>query len=178
MGALTLPNTPDRRRAVYVRPPRPDDEKTFLAAVRASKPLHGAWVTPPATPARYRDYLARMALPNNQAFLALHRDTEGLVGVMNITNMVMGGFRSAFLGYYAFADHAGQGLMQAGMRLMLRQAFTRLKLHRLEANIQPDNAPSIALVKACGFRLEGYSPRYLKINGRWRDHERWAIVAD
>ncbi len=173
-----MTTTPDRRRAVYVRPPRLDDEKAFIAAARASKTLHAGWVNPPDTRARFRDYVSRMALPNNQAFLVVHRDTEGLVGVMNITNMVMGGFRSAFLGYYAFADHAGQGLMQAGMRLMLRQAFTTLKLHRLEANIQPTNAASIALVKACGFRLEGYSPRYLKINGRWRDHERWAIVAD
>lgn len=165
-------------RTVYIRPPRLDDEKAFLAAARASRQLHGAWVIPPTTPIRYRDYLVKMALPNNQAFLVVHRETEALVGVLNITNMVMGGFRSAFLGYYAFAGYAGQGLMQAGMRLMLRQAFTRLKLHRIEANIQPDNAPSIALAKRCGFQLEGYSPRYLKINGRWRDHERWAIVAD
>jgi [ribosomal protein S5]-alanine N-acetyltransferase len=61
------------------------------------------------------------------------------------------------------------------MHLVLREAFTRLDLHRLEANIQPANARSIALAKRCGFALEGFSPRYLKIGGRWRDHERWAI---
>ena len=60
----------------------------------------------------------------------------------------------------------------------MRHAFRRLKLHRLEANIQPTNAPSIGLARACGFAREGYSPRYLKIGGRWRDHERWAILAD
>jgi ribosomal-protein-alanine N-acetyltransferase len=60
---------------------------------------------------------------------------------------------------------------------VVRHAFRRLRLHRLEANIQPGNAPSVALAKACGFTREGYSPRYLKIAGRWRDHERWAIVA-
>jgi ribosomal-protein-alanine N-acetyltransferase len=57
-------------------------------------------------------------------------------------------------------------------------AFTRLELHRLEANIQPANLASITLVKRLGFHLEGLSPRYLKIAGHWRDHERWALLAD
>jgi ribosomal-protein-alanine N-acetyltransferase len=167
-----------RRHPVYVRQPTLDDQKAFITAARASRSLHGAWVSAPDTPARYRDYLSKMALPANHAFLVVHRGSEGLVGVLNITNIIMGGFRSAFLGYYAFAGYEGQGLMKLGMQQMLRQAFGRLKLHRIEANIQPGNAPSIALAKSCSFQLEGYSPRYLKIAGRWRDHERWAIVAD
>jgi ribosomal-protein-alanine N-acetyltransferase len=68
--------------------------------------------------------------------------------------------------------------MRAGLELGLRFAFGPLGLHRLEANIQPGNESSVALVKGAGFRLEGYSPRYLKIAGRWRDHERWAILAE
>ena len=62
--------------------------------------------------------------------------------------------------------------MTEALTLVLREAFGTQKLHRLEANIQPGNAPSIALVKRLGFELEGMSPRYLKIGGRWRDHER------
>ena len=169
---------PTVRNIVYIRPPQPEDEKAFIAAARASRSLHGAWVSPPSTPARFRDYLTRMALPANHAFLVLHRDSGALVGVFNLTNIIMGGFRSGYLGYYAFAGSEGQGLMKAGLKLVLRQAFTALKLHRMEANIQPTNTASTALAKSCGFKLEGYSPRYLKINGRWRDHERWAIVAD
>ena len=57
-------------------------------------------------------------------------------------------------------------------------AFTNLRLHRVEANIQPDNEASRRVAVANGFRLEGYSPRYLKIGGRWRDHERWCALAD
>jgi ribosomal-protein-alanine N-acetyltransferase len=67
--------------------------------------------------------------------------------------------------------------MREALEAIVRHAFRVMKLHRLEANIQPGNRASIALAKSCGFRKEGFSPRYLKIGGRWRDHERWAIVA-
>ncbi len=101
-----------------------------------------------------------------------------MVGVYNVSQIYYGHLRSAYLGYYAFTPFSGQGYMSEGIRLTLRHAFGPLKLHRLEANIQPENEPSRALVKGAGFRLEGYSPRYLKIGGRWRDHERWAILAE
>lgn len=99
------------------------------------------------------------------------------MGYVEITQIVRGLFCSAYLGYYAFAEHARQGLMAEGLQQVVRLAFTKLKLHRLEANIQPENLASIALVRSCGFHKEGHSPRYLKIRGRWRDHERWAILA-
>ncbi|MBX9901547.1 MAG: GNAT family N-acetyltransferase [Burkholderiaceae bacterium] len=97
--------------------------------------------------------------------------------MVNVTNTVLGAFRSAYLAYYVFAGHEGRGIMREGLTAVVRHAFKNMKLHRLEANIQPDNLRSIRLVQACGFSLEGYSPRYLKIGGRWRDHERWAILA-
>ena len=68
--------------------------------------------------------------------------------------------------------------MKDGLAQVITHAFKTMKLHRLEANIQPGNQPSKALVKKLGFRREGFSPRYLKINGRWRDHERWAILSE
>jgi [ribosomal protein S5]-alanine N-acetyltransferase len=61
---------------------------------------------------------------------------------------------------------------------VLAESFGRLGLHRVEANIQPDNAASIALVRRCGFEREGFSPRYLRIGGAWKDHERWAIRSE
>jgi ribosomal-protein-alanine N-acetyltransferase len=101
-----------------------------------------------------------------------------LVGVINVSEMVRGNFQSAYLGYYAFEPHSGRGLMRRGMALVINRAFGRLGLHRLEANIQPGNTASIELVRRLGFRREGYSPRYLKINRRWKDHERWALLAE
>jgi hypothetical protein len=102
---------------------------------------------------------------------------RGNSGVI-LSQIVRGAFQSAYLGYYANADHAGKGLMSEAMELILDLSFGPLALHRLEANIQPGNAPSIALARRAGFRLEGYSPRYLLIGGRWRDHERYAITAE
>jgi ribosomal-protein-alanine N-acetyltransferase len=64
------------------------------------------------------------------------------------------------------------------MPLVLRHIFIILKLHRVEANIQPGNAASLALVARAGFSREGYSRRYLKVGGRWRDHERWALLVE
>ena len=101
-----------------------------------------------------------------------------IVGSINLSQIFMGGFRSAYLGYYICAPFAGLGYMSEGLRLMLRYSFRQLKLHRLEANIQPRNKASIALVKRAGFVREGYSRRYLKIGGQWRDHERWAILTE
>ena len=118
-----------------------------------------------------------MARPENCALFVCHRDTRQIVGVINISNIVLGLFRSGYLGYYAFAGFERQGFMREGLHASVRHAFKLLKLHRVEANIQPGNAASIALVKSCGFSREGYSPRYLKIGGRWRDHERWAKLA-
>jgi ribosomal-protein-alanine N-acetyltransferase len=162
----------------YLRAPTARDERRFLDLVRASKKLHGGWVSPPATSKAFRDYLARMRKEDCEAFLVCRREDDEIVGVINASQIFRSSFRSAYLGFYAFAQHAGGGYMTEGLGLVLRHAFGPMNLHRLEANIQPANVRSIALVKRCGFRLEGFSPRYLKIGGRWRDHERWAILAE
>ena len=142
-----------------------------------SQALHRPWTHAPATPAEFRAYVERMQQPENCAHMVCHGDMESIVGVINLTNIVMGSFRSGYLGYYVFAGHERQGIMRAGLLAAVRHAFKVLKLHRLEANIQPANTASVALVASCGFLKEGCSPRYLKIAGRWRDHERWAITA-
>jgi ribosomal-protein-alanine N-acetyltransferase len=163
---------------VFVRPPAREDEREFLGAMRASRTLHRPWLYAPQTAEDFREYLVRAMRPTSEFFLACRLEDDALVGFLNLGEIVRGGFQSAYLGYGGVAAHAGRGYMTEALELVLGETFTRLGLHRVEANIQPGNAASIALVRRVGFELEGLSPRYLKIGGRWRDHERWAILSE
>ena len=101
-----------------------------------------------------------------------------ITGFFNLSQIVRRRLQSAYLGYAVGQPFAGQGYMRAGIELVLRHAFTGLQLHRIEANIQPGNANSLALARGAGFRREGSRRGNPKIGGRWRDHERWAILAE
>ncbi len=167
-----------RGTRVHLRPPQMADCDEFLQAVKRSRRLHRGWVSPPSTPAAFRTYLGRASKQEFRSFFVCRNDSGAIVGVFNISQIYYGAFQSAYLGFYAMQGHHAQGLMKEGLALVLCAAFGKLKLHRLEANIQPTNARSEELVKSLGFRLEGFSPRYLKIAGRWRDHNRWAILRE
>lgn len=165
------------RSRVVIRHPTPADEAQFLAKARGSRTLHRPWATPPTTRAQFRRFLGDARDERRRTWLVCLRGGREIVGVVSVSEIVRGSFRSAYLGYYVFAGFERQGLMRAGLKAVVRHAFRVDRLHRLEANIQPTNRASLALAKSCGFVKEGYSRRYLKIGGRWRDHERWAIVA-
>jgi len=162
----------------FLRRPALADQREFLARARASRALHRNRIEPPLTPARFARFLARAEHPSHEIHLLCRRDDGAICGVVNLTDIARGGLQEATLGYYAFAPHAGQGYMTEGVQLVLRRAFVRLRLHRVEAGVQPDNTASIALVRRVGFREEGYSPRLVRIAGRWRDHVRFAIDVD
>jgi ribosomal-protein-alanine N-acetyltransferase len=164
--------------AVSLSPPSRSDRADFLKAVWESRALHGEWVSPPDTRGAYAAYLSRLKSGRNEAFLVRDEEDGGLVGVVNVSEIVRGDFQSAYLGYYAFAAKAGRGLMTAGLLALVRHAFRELGLHRLEANVQPRNTRSIKLAERCGFRHEGLSRHYLRINGIWQDHERYAITVE
>ena len=149
----------------------------FLDAVVRSRKLHRHWAAPPATVVALRESLKRLRGAQHLGYWVCTEDGE-LAGVININEIVRGVFCSGYLGYYAFVPHNGRGHMKRGLSAVLTEAFVRHRLHRLEANIQPNNEASRQLVERLGFRLEGFSPRYLKLAGRWRDHERWAITVE
>jgi ribosomal-protein-alanine N-acetyltransferase len=168
----------DRGELVHVRHPGSGDREQFLARATASERLHQPWVYPPLDDDAFAEYLRRLRRADDAGFLVCRNDDRAIAGVVNLNQIFLGNFRNAYLGYYLFTPFEGNGLMTEGVRLVMRHAFGPLGLHRLEANIQPANTASIALVKRLGFRREGLSPRYLKIGARWRDHERWAVLSD
>ena len=151
--------------------------KQFLEAVARSAALHEPWISPPSTMGTFCDFVEKRGGNRDISYVAV-QDNLDLVGCINLNEIVRGAFQSAFLGFYGFMPYAGQGLMKQAMRLVLAEAFTTLGLHRLEANVQPKNERSKGLVKSLGFRREGCSLRYLQIDGKWCDHERYAITAE
>jgi [ribosomal protein S5]-alanine N-acetyltransferase len=164
--------------AVELRAPEAADREAFIAAMQASAELHRPWVTPPVTAPEFDAWLTRAARADFDANLAVRADDGAIIGYFNISQIIRGPLQSAFLGYGGVAEWSGGGYMTAALRLVVERAFTDLALHRIEANIQPANAASIALVERCGFVREGFSERYLKIGGHWRDHARFAIRAE
>lgn len=143
-----------------------------------SRRLHHPWVSPPTTGGGFDRWLAWSRRRDVKSLLVCRLDDRAITGVFTLSQIFRRGFQNAYLGYYAGMTSAGQGYMTEGLQLVLRHVFADMKLHRLEANVQPENVASIALVKRSGFRLEGFSPRYLKVAGRWRDHQRWAMTSD
>ena len=167
-----------RGELVHLIAPTRYQADDFVAMTTASRAYHEPWVYPATDESRYRSYLSRLERGNSFGFLVYRNEDSTLAGVININDIVMGGFRCGSLGYYGAAMFAGRGCMTEGLALVLDQAFTAIELHRVEANIQPDNAASLGLVRRVGFRKEGFSPAFLKIGGVWRDHERWALLAE
>lgn len=172
-----MPTAPGIALPLRLRPPEPEDAGPFLQAVAGSRRLHAGRVSPPDTRALFRTWLERIADGSYYGHLLL--DAEGrLLGVINLSEVIRGGYQSAYLGYYVFAGHECQGVMSRGLRMVLPRAFGAYRLHRLEAAVQPGNIASRRLVENLGFRREGLALRSVKIGGRWRDHERWALTAE
>ena len=163
---------------VFLRAPCAGDAEELVALNRASRRLHRGLVSPPVEPEQFAAFLKRCRQADSACFLVCRVEDGRIVGALSLSQIARGNFQSAYMGYYTGEPYAGRGYMTEAVGLALRYAFETLKLHRVEANIQPGNLASIALVERAGFVKEGYSRRYLKIGGRWRDHERWAVLAE
>jgi ribosomal-protein-alanine N-acetyltransferase len=101
-----------------------------------------------------------------------------LAGQVTIDNVVRGALRSGNLGYWIDRSVAGRGMASLAVALVCDHAFGAGGLHRLQADIRPENLPSQGLVERLGFRREGLLRRYLDIDGDWRDHYTYALLAE
>ncbi len=154
------------------------DEEEYLGLVRVSLDLHHPWISLPGTVEGFRALVGRYDRSDDECLLVRVRETGAIAGAVHLNSVIRGRFQNASIAYAAFAPTVGQGYMSEAMALLIKYAFEELRLHRLDAQIQPGNKDSIKLVQRYGFRMEGLSPDLLFIDGAWRDHERWAITAD
>lgn len=161
---------------VRLRPLKPHDGPTFIQAVERSAALHSPWVTPPATVAKFEEYVASTG--QERMKLGVWSAHEQLAGVVNVNAIIRGAFQNGSLGFYVFEGFQRRGYMSTALRQCIRLAFLEHGLHRLEANIQPGNHASRHLVARLGFRSEGVAKRLLNVGGIWQDHERFALTAD
>ena len=167
-----------RGTRVHIFAPSRDCADDFIEFTTANEAFHQPWVFPATDAGTFRAYLERLEDGRARGFVVARTADDAIVGVINVNDIIRGGFSSASLGYYGSAAHACRGYMTEALGLVLDQAFDVIGLHRIEANVQPANANSLALIARLGFRKEGFSPRFLQIDGAWRDHERWAILAE
>ena len=163
---------------VWLQAPAMEHGREFIRVMRESRALHHPWVSAPSDPKAWRSYIDRLQRDEEAGFLIRRHVGNEICGVVNLNIITYDALCSAYLSYYAVQEFATRGYMKEGLQLLIDLAFGEMGLHRLEANIQPGNENSIRLAESLGFECEGYSPRYLKINGKWCDHERWALLAD
>jgi RimJ/RimL family protein N-acetyltransferase/predicted kinase len=174
--------------AVTVRPIQHGDVEPYRRAVGMSRERLARW-----NPVDPDDIVRHLTAQSDlhRTFLVLAKDPcgeHGVVGKINVTNVVRGRFQSAALGYDSYDPYAGRRLFREGLGLVVGVAFTPreaggMGLHRVEASVQPGNVASAGVLRSLGFRHEGFTPRMLRLGGPdgredWRDHERYAVTAD
>ena len=170
---------------VYVRVASIDDHKSW-AAVREDSWSHltaweDRWPSEDLNLSAFRLRLRRndkrirqgSALP----MLIFRQSDHQLVGGVTASNFRFGAARAATLGYWVGRSFTRRGYGRAAILALLSHLFETLELNRVEAACQPENLPSKSLLKACGFQYEGVAREYLLINGKWRDHEIYALTA-
>lgn len=174
-----------RKGPLILRHPRWADYDIWAQLRRDSaaflQPWEPEWTDSHLTRGSYRLRLNRFKkmLHSDRAYLfhIFRADTDAMVGACNLTHIERGAAQSAKLGYWIAQKHTNRGYGLGAVRALSRFGFERLGLHRIEAAVQPDNAPSIRVLEKAGFMREGVARGYLKIDGKWADHVIYARVS-
>jgi ribosomal-protein-alanine N-acetyltransferase len=177
---------------VLLRPYRRSDARAWSEVRIANQQWLAPWESSPPGPWAemnsvraylyvYRDMKRAAGRGESMPFAVCMRDESGkdrLVGHLNLGNIVRRAFGSAYVGYWVDARVAGRGIIPTALALAVDHAFGPGGLHRVEINIRPENGPSRRVVEKLGFREEAYHPRYMHIDGTWRDHLGYAMTSE
>lgn len=168
---------------VTLRPIRARDAKSLERMLLANRSWLRQWeATYPGggsvvdARASIRNLLAHARAGNALPFVIEHDGR--LVGQLNVSSITFGSLSSATIGYWVAQEVAGRGITPVSVALATDYCFSSLHLHRMEICIRPENAPSLRVVEKLGFRYEGLRRRFIHINGDWRDHFAFALVAE
>ncbi|WP_367715487.1 GNAT family protein [Nitratireductor sp. GISD-1A_MAKvit] len=171
---------------VFLRAPVMADHAAWARLREESRnflvPWEPSWAPDELSRRAYRHRLRRYRMEHvngtGASFFLFDTQTEALLGGITMSNIRRGVAQSASIGYWMGERHAGRGLMLAALQLLIPYAFDGLRLHRLEAACIPDNGRSVGLLEKAGFQREGLLKSYLRINGSWRDHYLYALIAE
>lgn len=169
--------------AVGIRPIRVRDARQLERELLGNRAWLRRWeATSPYGPSELdargsiRSLLAHARAGNGLPF-AIEHDGE-FAGQLNVSGITYGSLSSASLGYWVSQRFAGKGVTPTAVALATDHCFFTLGLHRMEICIRPENGPSLRVVEKLGFRYEGLRRRYIHIDGDWRDHFCFALVAE
>lgn len=173
-------------RRVFLRTPLMADYAAWAALREQSRAFLTPWeplwshddLSRHAYRARMKRYGKDIVDDSAYPFFLFLSQGSTLCGGVTVSHVRRGVAQTATLGYWIGEPFGRRGYMTEAVGLVIAFAFGYLGLHRLEAACVPRNAASIALLRTCGFREEGYARRYLRINGEWQDHLLFAILAE
>ncbi|MFB9691834.1 GNAT family N-acetyltransferase [Amorphoplanes digitatis] len=178
--------------SVLLRPYRRGDAQAWSEVRIANEAWLSPWESSPPGPWPemnsvrayyyvYRDMKRAARRGDSMPFVVCLREDDGserLVGHINLGSIVRRAFSSAYVGYWVDSRVAGRGVIPTALALAVDHAFGAGGLHRVEINIRPENGPSRRVVEKLGFREEAYHPRYMHIDGAWRDHLGFAMTSE
>lgn len=170
---------------VTVRPLAMSDARDW----RRARERNAAWLrpwdatVPPGSEARPQSFraLVKRLRRNAEAGTTLPFAIEvdgGFAGQVTVSNIVRGSAQFASVGYWIDQAYAGRGVMPLAVAMVIDHCFTKVGLHRLEISIRPENSNSLRVVEKLGIHEVGYAPRYLHIDGEWRDHRMFGVTAE
>ncbi|MFL6154137.1 MAG: GNAT family N-acetyltransferase, partial [Ornithinibacter sp.] len=169
---------------VVLRPLTVADSSAFQSVRRANAAWLEEWdaTSPdPDAPARTFEELVEQYDRDARAGRALPFAVEvggRFVGQLSVGSVVLGSFRSCYIGYWVSRSVAGQMVIPTALAVAGDHVLGTLGLHRIEVNIRPENTASLAVVRKLGFRFEGRRPHYLHIAGEWREHLSFALTTE